>query len=86
MLKNLDKLTPALSQYIRAAERRWPGCVITGNGPFACVGHDDPCIVSLHPTKARARKATDTVYLGKREDGSEYIRQCSVIDLHGDVR
>ena len=84
-MKNLYKLTPALSQYIRAAERRWPGCVIDGNGPFACVAHDEPFIVSLHPTKHHARRAIDQIYLGVR-NGKEYIRQCSVVDLHGDVR
>ena len=85
MLKDLHKLTPALSQYITAAERRWPGCIISGNGPFAAVAHDDPEIVILRPTKLQARKATDEIYLGVRPDGKEYIRQCSVIDLRNEV-
>jgi hypothetical protein len=80
-MKDSPKPTSDLGQYVIAAERRWPGCVVSGDGPFATVAHDQPFIVSLHPTRHRAWKAIDSIYLGVRDEGEEYIRQCEIVDL-----
>jgi hypothetical protein len=85
-MSQAHKPTSDLDQYAIAAERRWPGCVISGNGPFACVAHDQPHIVSLHPTRHRARKAVDDVYLGGTDQDKQYIRQCEVVDLRETAR